>query len=138
MRDLQWDPNSPDRCSITVVVVASKCNKSGPSEEVIIKAAGSRSGVSLLKQYASTIKLHEASDAAPLFPLVTKHSSGAVDVYWNTPTDKADHFVPAIRALLQAAGFESSEFSGHSFRAGGATDLWTAGCRPEVIKRHGR
>eukprot|EP00952_Eustigmatos_sp_NYUAD-ZCMA_P011461 46538-Eustigmatos_ZCMA.PRE.1 len=23
-------------------------------------------------------------------------------------------------------------------RAGGATDLWVSGCRPETIKRHGR
>lgn len=134
VRDLHWESASRVKLSI----VASKCNKDGPAEEVFIDASGSISAVSLLQRYGSVLELHTAALTAPLFPLVVKDSSGTVDVFWAKPTDKAAHFVPAIRALLLAASFDANEYSGHSFRAGGATDRWTAGCPPEIIKSHGR
>ena len=134
---LQWDPRRPDRC--TIHITASKCNKTGPTEEAHIVSYGSRSGVSLLQQYISAMLLRDTTPSAPLFPLIVQLSgSGGAEVQWEAIHDKDRHFVPAIRALLQAAGYDASEYSGHSFRAGGATDLWTAGCAPEVIKRAGR
>jgi hypothetical protein len=43
-----------------------------------------------------------------------------------------------LKTKLQAAGHRPANFSGHSFRSGGATDLWKAGTRPLIIKRAGR
>lgn len=43
-------------------------------------------------------------------------------------------FVSWVRARLQSAGYSSAEYSGHSFRAGGATDLHK-GNAPEVVAR---
>jgi integrase len=43
-------------------------------------------------------------------------------------------FVRWYQKRLHEAGYESAEFAGHSFRAGGATDLHT-GKVPEVLGR---
>jgi len=46
--------------------------------------------------------------------------------------------VDRLRAMLLRAGFPAAEYSGLSFRSGGATDLYHAGCRPFIIQRLGR
>lgn len=140
IRHIKWDSRHTGRCTIQIEVVASKCNKTGPPEEVHIHPYGSRSGVSLLKQYISIMDLKATAPTAPLFPLIVElgEKGEGADVLWDVPHDKVAHFIPAIKALLQAAGYASADYSGHSFRAGGATDLWTARCPPEIIKRAGR
>ena len=47
-------------------------------------------------------------------------------------------FVKSFRRLLSLAGLPSMEFSGHSFRAGGATDLYYGHCRPHMLQLQGR
>ena len=126
IQHLRWDPSDSACCTITVE--GSKCNKDGPAEDVTIYDYGSCSGVSLLKQYAIAMDLHMTAASAPLFPLIVKRSGPReMDILWSAPHIKDDHFVPAIKALLHAAGFAAADYSGHSFRAGGATVLWTAG-----------
>lgn len=49
-----------------------------------------------------------------------------------------DAWVAYLRHHLQALGFPADQFSGHSFRSGGATDLWDSGERPRHIQRYGR
>ncbi|KAI8483473.1 hypothetical protein Bbelb_388050 [Branchiostoma belcheri] len=45
--------------------------------------------------------------------------------------------VSHLKTLLQAAGFPSNKFSGHSFRRGGATFAWHCGADPQTIKLMG-
>ena len=48
-------------------------------------------------------------------------------------------FVALARQLLTKAGFLAKDYAGHSYRSGGATDLWRSNrCRPFTIKLHGR
>lgn len=47
-------------------------------------------------------------------------------------------FIEWVRDLLAKAGYDPSKFSGHSFRAGGATDLYAGGANPRTIKLSGR
>lgn len=143
VKDIQWPqssslPSKSARC--TIIVEGSKCNKDGPAEHVHIIAYGSISAVHLLQQYFARLDLYQVKAQAQLFPLIIRDRSSLTSmIKWAAHHDKQDHFVPELRSILAAAGFPvTTEFSGHSFRAGGATDLWDAGCPPEYIKRHGR
>ena len=43
------------------------------------------------------------------------------------------------RTLLTRAGYPAMRYAGHSYRSGGATDLWDSNrCRPLTLKIHGR
>ena len=46
-------------------------------------------------------------------------------------------FVNRLRSLLQGLGLPASEFSGHSFRRGGASFAFEAGVSPDLIKMQG-
>lgn len=135
IQDVRWDSFiASTTCRITIH--GSKCNKTGDPEVVRLKAAGAISAVPFLQRYYQHLQLHTVEPSACLFPLI-KLSKGAMVVKWKGRFDKPA-FVNAFRALLAAAGISPDKYSGHSFRAGGATDLWEAGCPPEVIKRYGR
>lgn len=43
-----------------------------------------------------------------------------------------------VRQRLAAAGYASESYSAHSFRSGGATELYHNNCRPLYIKFQGR
>ena len=46
-----------------------------------------------------------------------------------------------LRSLLARSGVpdvHNNNYSGHSFRSGGATDLWRGKCRPLILKKQGR
>lgn len=48
-------------------------------------------------------------------------------------------FNDLARALLAKAGYPALLYAGHSYRSGGATNLWESRrCRPLTIKLHGR
>lgn len=47
-------------------------------------------------------------------------------------------FVSWVQSRLQACGFDSAEYGGHSFRAGGATDLFKGNAPETVIRMIGR
>ena len=46
-------------------------------------------------------------------------------------------FTKELRRLLDAAGYKSSSYSGHSFRRGGATHLYSLGADPLIIQASG-
>ena len=48
-----------------------------------------------------------------------------------------DGFTKELRRLLNAAGFKASSYSGHSFRRGGATYLYSLGADPLLIQASG-
>jgi hypothetical protein len=45
--------------------------------------------------------------------------------------------VSSLRLILRSLGFDSSKFSGHSFRRSGATWAFRSGVQSEAIKSHG-
>jgi len=132
--DVTWDPSGQ---SCVLKIKGSKCNKDGkrggPIEHVYLHDYGPTSAVALLKRYGAILHLGEMRDSAPLWPEITDDFT----VRWDRPISKGA-FVKEFQALLTQAGMNASQFSGHSFRAGGATDLWLGNCPPELIKRHGR
>jgi integrase len=109
----------------------------GPQDFVVhaYDADGSGAcGVTLLRIYLDRMtKDHTEALAGerPLFPNIRLGTA------YKSPTPKK-HFIAWVRDLLGKAGYEPSKFSGHSFRAGGATDLFAGGADPRTIKLAGR
>lgn len=130
--DLEW---APDGKAVTLHIHLSKANKVGPSEKVTISDYGESSAVAYLREYVRIMGFKERGAAsAPLWPVIS--SAGAVNL--SKATSKPA-FVALARQLLTKAGYPAKDYAGHSYRSGGATDLWRSNrCRPLTIKLHGR
>jgi hypothetical protein len=71
--------------------------------------------------------------AYPLWPVIKDNQP-----QWRRALPKKD-FIALARELLAKAGYPALRYAGHSYRSGGATDLWESHrCRPLTIKLHGR
>lgn len=108
----------------------SKANKLSATPEYIYlyDRPGSLSGFSTLRAYWHRMRFNTATNPhSPLFP--------AADLLSHLPKQA---WVNYIHGLLARLDIDPSLYSGHSFRSGGATDLWTAGARPRAIQLHGR
>ena len=128
---LSW---STDRSQVTITIHLSKANKSGPPEKVTLSDYGPASAVAMLRQYVDLMGFPFLPATLPLWPRI--EHTGVVT--WATATSK-DQFVALVRTLLHEAGYPPALYSGHSFRSGGATDLWASNsCRPQTIKLFGR
>lgn len=133
LKDIEW---SSAKDQVTVNVHLSKANKVGSHEKIIIMDYGESSAVAFLRQYYHVMGFdqEDAKLINPLWPVIASDSS----VNWVQAYGK-DPFVGMIRHLLGQAGYQGTRYSGHSFRSGGATDLWNSHrCRPLVIKLFGR
>lgn len=129
---LTW---SPDRQQVTLTIHLSKANKSGPPERITLTDYGPSSAVCWLRHYVDLMAFQQRPPTLPLWPLVDANG-GAVT--WTTPTTRSQS-VALVRTLLHEAGYPPARYSGHSFRSGGATDLWASHrCRPQSIKLFGR
>lgn len=136
--DVQW---GPDRQTAMLRIRRSKMNKLGEDELVTLPCyAGPYSGLAYLRSYWYCLDLDAlANQDVPLFPLLAPAAIPSQVVFASTslPHRKAQ-FVSWCRRLLEALGFSPEDYSGHSFRSGGATDLWEGGAPPLVIQLHGR
>lgn len=131
--DVLW---SEDKQRVKLRIVLSKANKVGAPEYVTITDYGSTSGVAFLREYFRLMGFITAGDPSvlPLWPVVTLDGKA----FLSTPMSKLK-FVALARNLLAKAGYKAKSYSGHSYRSGGATDLWDSHrCRPLTIKLHGR
>ena len=130
--EVTWNAS---RTEATLHLHYSKAHKerSAP-ERVIISDYGPGSGVAFLREYFRVMGLDTKAPAYPLWPFIDDLGS----VSWTTSTSKYK-FILRSRHLLERAGFPSKHFAGHSYRSGGATDLWESQrCRPLTLKLHGR
>lgn len=129
---IEWGPG---RKSATINIHYSKAHKRvDHPERVTILDYGSTSGVAWMRQYFEVMQMDKSPPAYPLWPMIDNAGS----IKWTEATSK-DTFVGRARLLLKQAGYPPHMFSGHSYRSGGATDLWESHrCRPLTIKLHGR
>lgn len=130
--DLVWNSNGKQA---TLIIHLSKANKIGPPEQVTIADYGPTSGVAFLREYVRIMGFAALGKTdVPLWPVTTPE--GRVDR--RRPTSKAS-FIALARLLLTKAGYPAKDYAGHSYRSGGATDLWDSHrCRPLAIRLHGR
>jgi len=132
--DVEWAEGG----DATLLVRVSKTTHDRPAESVALvdyvipDLPCHFSGARLLREYMR----HRSADGSQdpdafLFPARPGSRASA-------PATRKRQFVSRVQDLLAAAGFVSAEFSGHSFRSGGATDLWAAGVDPRSIQLQGR
>ena len=136
LHDLRW--LTPTRDAFDLTIHKSKCNKTGPPEVIFLQsypAPQYLSAAVVVRRYLSAVELVFGVNLATLPP-----STPLFPADWRTPAIALSKpiFVDQLRAMLLRAGFPAAEYSGHSFRSGGATDLYHAGCRPFIIQRLGR
>jgi len=130
--EVSWNAS---RTEATLHLHYSKAHKHlDTPERVIISDYGPGSGVAFLRAYFRVMGLDSKAPAYPLWPFIDDLG----EVSWSTSTSKYK-FIQRSRQLLDRAGYPSKLYAGHSYRSGGATDLWESQrCRPLTIKLHGR
>ena len=77
------------------------------------------------------LQSRKALSSLPLSPLF-------IDEEFNQVPILRERFIQYLRSLLLRAGFNDSNYSGHSFRIGAATAAAAAGVEDHVIKELGR
>lgn len=124
LADVTWE-----RGRIRLRVRDSKANKlSGRPEHVYIYPSEWRlCGYSALKAYWRRMQGQHGCRTDFLFPSASP----------SAPMPKKA-WIDYIHRKLATAGINPQAYSGHSFRSGGATDLWDGQCRPRVIQLFGR
>jgi integrase len=126
--DLVW---SLDHSQFTVVLERSKTNRKGGGESVTICDYEGRSAVKLMIQWFGVMGLWDKPDAH-IFP-----SRKGKSWLWDR-TLSTDWLRDSIKRRVVVLGLDPEKFSGHSLRAGGATDLFVARVPYFLIKKMGR
>lgn len=125
---------SNDRSQATLHIFYSKAHKRVDKAELVtISDYGPSSGVAHLRRYYDVMGIDSRSPAYYLWPSIKDN-----EFQWGTHIAKST-FIDLARTLLTRAGYPAYRYAGHSYRSGGATDLWESHrCRPLTIKLHGR
>ena len=126
--DLVW---SLDHSQFTIVLDRSKANRSGDGESVTIRDYEGRSAVKLMIQWFGTMGLWD-KPSSHIFP-----SRSGKTWLWDK-TLSTDWLRGVIKKRVAMIGLDAEKFSGHSLRAGGATDLFVARVPYFLIKKMGR
>lgn len=113
-----------DGSSLTLFIHQAKSNKIGAPETITLVGSHILSANTYLGRFWAKHQLHTLS------PLQAQQS-------WLGDFPKSA-FLSFLSTGTRAAGYPASACSGHSMRAGGATDLWTAGVPEQVIMSLGR
>lgn len=118
INDVRW---SSDRRSVWLSIRDSKANKTGPVEVVELSDWGSESAVASLRQLYDLLQLWTVDDNRLVFEAYAEKRI----------------FVERVKSLSKLANLDG-DFAGHSFRSGGACDLYASNVPIEAIMRMGR
>lgn len=132
VRDLRWDLEGEE---VTLLLARSKTHRRGPAAEVAVRRYVGLNAYDLLRRLLRVSEIGGRADAY-IFPHVGSAVAGN-RVDYNRPMLRG-WWVRTLRLFVSRAGLESNLYSGHSLRAGGATDLFTAGVSYPAIKKAGR
>lgn len=132
VRDLTWDFTGRQ---VTLSIARSKTHRRGAPEEVTVRDYRGRSAYKLLVRWMDSQQLWSHPSAYILPRLGRDLVPVALD--FEHPMVRA-RWVKEFRHHLHLAGYVATEYSGHSLRAGGATDLFSLGVSYPIIKKAGR
>jgi hypothetical protein len=122
---------SSSRKSVTIELRRTKVHRRGGSQFVTLRDYGPLSAVRALKRHFDLYNLWLRPNSF-VYPA---YSRGSLE--WNKSLSTSQ-----LRRLIKNAtgkvGLNSKEFSNHSLRAGGATDLFRCGVYYPTIKKFGR
>lgn len=113
----------------------TKTHRTGPPVVVSYCRYEGLCAYRILKRWFTEHRLWTHPEAF-VFPKIVRRK-GQVSVDFSEPLSRAT-WDRELKRHFAAAGLDPSQYSGHSLRAGGATDLFTAGTPYPVIKKAGR
>jgi hypothetical protein len=128
VKDIEWDRAA--RC-LTVRIYRSKAHRRGDYQRVRVVDYPGRSAYKLVKKWFDHWDLWNSPESQ-LIPRVVR---GELDF---TLTATNGWWRKAISHYLAQVELDPALYSGHSFRAGGATDLFAAHVPYPIIKKMGR
>jgi hypothetical protein len=128
--DLSWNIS---RTTVTITLLRTKRYRTGSGQLVTLCDYGKGSGCALLREWMLECHIPDGSTAY-LFP-EWEERSHAFNCRKSVCTD---NFRKMLKRAVASIGLEPSTFSGHSCRAGGATDAFNAGVAYATVKKFGR
>lgn len=128
VKDLQWDPR--DR-SVTLHLFPTKTERSGAGVYVRITNYAGLSAYKLLRRWVKTQGL-EGKHEYYIFPFHARRRAGTPTRFEFRKKASRKWFGTVTSRLVAALGLDSRSYSNHSYRAGGATDLFICGVDKEV------
>jgi integrase len=126
-RDLEWSQRK-DRLYLTLA--RSKTCQEGGGVRISLVDYGPESAVRFMRTWILMRRAYEYD--GPLFPRIGK------DGKWGSKSIATSHIRTMIKSTARAAGMDDDLLSGHSLRAGGATDLFVERVPYYLIKKIGR
>lgn len=134
VKDLSWDSRSR---SVTIHLDPTKTERSGAGVYVRITDYPGLSAYKLLRRWVRTQGLTRHPNYY-LFPLhLRRRRMAAARFDFHQPASKK-WFASVTRTIARANGQPDRLFTNHSYRAGGATDLFLCGVPYPQIKSYGR
>ena len=127
---LSWNMS---RSRVTINLWRTKCYRFGNGQLITLVDYGKRSGCALLRRWMRRMGMSDQSDCY-LFPRWDDRKR-AFDFTKCTTTDK---FRKYIKESVRMVRLNPADYSGHSPRAGGATDLFIQKVPLAVVKKFGR
>lgn len=132
VRDLRWDRR---RREVVLPLYRTKTLRRGSPEMVTLRRYHGLCAYERLRHWFDLHELWSAPDHY-IFPrLVRSHGLSHPD--FSMPLSRSQ-WARDLKHFFRLAGYDPHEYSGHSLRAGGATDLFTCGTPYPVIKKAGR
>lgn len=123
-KDVVWNHDDG-----TVALILRQTKTSTDPQVVHLVDYGEFSGYRIFAHYWNLHRFHEQPGTARLF----------TDSRGSSPYVFKNSFLRLLEYYLERAGVpEPRRYSGHSFRSGGATDLWDARVSPRLIQLIGR
>lgn len=134
--NISWD--FTDQC-FTIELTRSKVNRANGPEYIRIQDYEGVSAYKLLYKWFDTYHLWNKPDLY-IIPFIGRRSGHNRRVVFDFHRNGSIQWwrKRSIPKLVGKVGLNASEYSGHSFRAGGATDLFTARVPYPIIKKYGR
>jgi len=128
--DLSWNIA---RTTVTLTLLRTKRYRTGSGQLVTLCDYGKGSGCALLREWMQECNISDGSTAY-LFPEWEERNQA----FNGRKSVCTDNFRKMIKRAIASIGLEPAAFSGHSCRAGGATDAFNAGVAYATVKKFGR
>ena len=129
MQDILWDP-----CFkvFRLLLDRTKTGRTGAGVYITFRDYGGINAVSLMRRWFDVMGLWRKPQSL-IFPATTR--GGALDF---SKSPSGSWFRGRVKKACSSIGLNAVHYSGHSFRAGGATDLFVARVPYYIIKKKGR